>query len=59
MIILNDIMQKDRGMESDTNEVLIIYRKGNKFFEEKTPLMSKEEIASIILSKIREIKLGK
>jgi len=59
MIILNDIMQKDRGMESDTNEVLIIYKKGNKFFEEKTPLMSKEEIASIILSKIREIKLGK
>ncbi len=59
MIILNDIMQKDRGMGSDTNEVLIIYKKGNKFFEEKTPLQSKEKIAGIILSKVREIKLGK
>mgnify|MGYP001627060900 CR=1 FL=1 len=59
MIILNDIMQKDRGMGSDTNEVLIIYKKGNKLFEEKTPLQSKEKIAGIILSKVREIKLGK
>lgn len=58
MIILNDIMQKDRGMQSDTNQVVMIYKKGNKFFEEKTPLLSKEEIASIILSRIREIKLG-
>lgn len=59
MIVLNDIMQKNTGMESDTNEVVIIYKKRNKFFEEKTPLLSKEEIADIILSKIREIKLGK
>lgn len=59
MIVLNDIMQKNTGMGSDTNEVLIIYKKGNKFFEEKTPLQSKEKIADIILSKVMEIKLGK
>jgi len=59
MIILNDIMQKDRGMQADKNEVVIIYKKGNKFFEEKTPLLSKDEIANIILSKIKEIKIGR
>jgi len=59
MIILNDVMQKDRGMEADTNEVIIIYKKGKRFFEEKTPLMSKEDIAGVILSRIVEIKLGK
>ncbi|MEN2994309.1 MAG: bifunctional phosphopantothenoylcysteine decarboxylase/phosphopantothenate--cysteine ligase CoaBC [Thermodesulfovibrio sp.] len=59
MIILNDIMQKDRGMEADTNEVLIIYKRFNKFIEEKIPLQPKEKIASIILSKVKEIKLGK
>lgn len=59
MIILNDIMRKDTGMEADTNEVIMIYKKGKRFFEEKTPLASKEEIACRILSTIREIKLGK
>ncbi|MCS7214929.1 MAG: bifunctional phosphopantothenoylcysteine decarboxylase/phosphopantothenate--cysteine ligase CoaBC [Thermodesulfovibrio sp.] len=59
MIILNDIMQNDRGMGSDTNEVIIIYKKANKFIEEKIPLQSKENVAFIILSKIKEIKIGK
>lgn len=59
MIILNDIMQKDRGMQADKNEVIIIYKKGRKFLEEKTHLLPKEEIADIILSKIREIKIGR
>lgn len=59
MIVLNDIMRKDTGMEADTNEVIMIYKKGRRFFEEKTPLASKEEIAERILSRIMEIKLGK
>jgi len=59
MIVLNDIMQKDRGMNADTNEVVIIYKKGKRIFKEKTPLLPKEEIADIILSKIKEIKLGR
>lgn len=59
MIVLNDIMQKDRGMEADTNEIVMIYQKENKFFEEKIPLMSKEQVAERILSKILELKFGK
>jgi len=59
MIVLNDIMQQDRGMESDANEVMLIYKKRNNFFEEQTSLLSKDEIASIILSKILELKLAK
>lgn len=58
VIVLNDIMREDAGMSSDDNEVVIIYKKGNKFFEEKTSLLPKEEIANIVLSKIREIKIG-
>ncbi|MGB9710827.1 MAG: bifunctional phosphopantothenoylcysteine decarboxylase/phosphopantothenate--cysteine ligase CoaBC [Thermodesulfovibrio sp.] len=59
MIVLNDIMKKNTGMESDTNEVIIIYKKRNKFFEENTSLLSKEEIASLILSKVKELMLEK
>lgn len=59
MVVLNDIMRKDTGMGADTNEVIMIYKKGGRFFEEKTLLTSKEEIAQKILSKIMEIKLGK
>ncbi|GAB5045969.1 bifunctional phosphopantothenoylcysteine decarboxylase/phosphopantothenate--cysteine ligase CoaBC [Thermodesulfovibrio sp. TK110] len=59
MIILNDIMQKNTGMQSDTNQIIMLYKKGNKFFEEKTELLPKEEIASLILSKIKELKVGR
>ncbi|WP_353683364.1 bifunctional phosphopantothenoylcysteine decarboxylase/phosphopantothenate--cysteine ligase CoaBC [Thermodesulfovibrio sp. 3907-1M] len=59
MIVLNDIIQKNTGMQSDTNQIIMLYKKGNKFFEEKTELLPKEEIASLILSKIKELKVGK
>ncbi|GAQ95674.1 phosphopantothenoylcysteine decarboxylase [Thermodesulfovibrio aggregans] len=59
MIVLNDIMQKNTGMQSDTNQVIMIYKKGKKFFEEKTELLPKEDIAGLILSKVKELKFGK
>lgn len=57
MIVLNDISDSSIGMCSDFNRVTIIYRSGNEFIQEKTPTLSKDEISSIILSKIRELKL--
>ncbi len=59
MIVLNDITGKHGGMCSEYNEIIIIYKKGNNFYQEKTPLLTKEEVANIIISKIRELKLGK
>lgn len=55
MIILNDIS----SMSSDFNEVVMVYKKGKNFAEEKTSLLPKEEIANIILFKVKEIKLEK
>lgn len=58
MIILNDIRGKHGGMLSDNNEVIMIYKKEGNFYQDKTPLLSKEEIAQLILSKVRELKIG-
>jgi len=50
MIIANDITKKDTGFESDTNSVIIIDK--NLYIEE-TPLLTKLDLANIILSKIK------
>lgn len=59
MIVLNDITGKHGGMCSEYNQIIMIYKKGKNYYQEKTPLLTKEEIANIILSKIRELSLGK
>lgn len=59
MIVLNDITGKHGGMASDENQVVIIYKKKNRFYQYKTPLLPKEDVASIILSKIKELKFDK
>lgn len=55
MIVLNDIKI---SINTDYNQIVMIYKKGNRFYHDKTPLLSKEEIANIILSKIRDLKVG-
>lgn len=59
MIVLNDISGENSAMSLDNNQIIIIYKKGRIFYQDKTPLLSKEEIACLILSKIKELKLGK
>ena len=49
LIVINDIIGKDTGFGSDTNQVSLIDR---DYQLEKLPLLSKEECASIILDKI-------
>ncbi|MCS7203436.1 MAG: bifunctional phosphopantothenoylcysteine decarboxylase/phosphopantothenate--cysteine ligase CoaBC [Thermodesulfovibrio sp.] len=55
MIVLNDIAT---GFNSDTNEGVIIFKRNDKYFEEKIPLVSKEEFSSLILTKVLELKVG-
>lgn len=59
LIVLNDITGNNGGMCSDYNKIIMIYKKGEDFYQEETPLLTKEEIAHIILSKIRELKLDR
>lgn len=58
MIVLNDISKENAGFNSDTNEGIIIFKKHNRYHQEKIPLMHKEEFASLILTKIKEQKVG-
>ena len=51
VIIANDVSQKDRGFESDNNEIYIVYP--NKKII-KIPLTSKREIAEKLLSNITQ-----
>jgi len=55
MIVVNDVTAKDAGFDTDTNQVIIISKNGTK---EELPLMSKEEVASEILDRIKTIKQG-
>jgi phosphopantothenoylcysteine decarboxylase/phosphopantothenate--cysteine ligase len=50
-IIANDISRKDRGFESDNNEVLIILKNGKT---KHIPLTSKNEVAREIVSYISD-----
>ena len=49
MIIANDVSKKDRGFNSDLNEVFIIDKKGKI---EKVKKNSKKFVASIVAKKI-------
>lgn len=46
-VVINDVSQSDRGFESDTNEVFIIKKNGDK---KKISLRSKKEIAEEMVS---------
>ncbi len=52
MIVANDVSRKDSGFEADTNIAKIIYRDGRI---EETSLMKKEELANLILDRVKEI----
>lgn len=52
MIVFNDVTEKGAGFETDTNRVTIINKLGSK----QTELMSKDDIADIILDGYLEIK---
>lgn len=51
MIIANDISREDVGFQSDENEVTII----TDDFQKKFPIMSKTEVADIILDRIKDL----
>ncbi|OGN91052.1 MAG: phosphopantothenoylcysteine decarboxylase [Chloroflexi bacterium RBG_13_48_17] len=55
LIIANDIMSKVSGIGADTNQVVIIGRKGKI---EELPLLSKREVADRILDRVAQF-LGK
>jgi phosphopantothenoylcysteine decarboxylase/phosphopantothenate--cysteine ligase len=55
LIIANDITAKVSGIGADTNQVVIIDRKGKI---EELPLLSKREVADIILDRVAQF-LGK
>ena len=51
-VVLNSLQDKGAGFRGDTNKVTLIDRDGH----EEHPLMSKREVASIIVDKIEKIK---
>lgn len=51
-IVANDLTKKGAGFNTDTNIVKIIDAEGNM---EDYPLMSKEDVADIILDKVKEL----
>lgn len=52
MIVFNDVTMAGSGFDTDTNEVVIIDRKGEK----KLPMMSKEDVATALFDRIIELK---
>jgi phosphopantothenoylcysteine decarboxylase / phosphopantothenate---cysteine ligase len=50
LIVANDITQSDAGFDVDTNRVTIIDKKGKS---EALPLMSKRDVAELILDRVR------
>jgi phosphopantothenoylcysteine decarboxylase/phosphopantothenate--cysteine ligase len=52
MIVFNDVTEKGAGFETDTNNVVILDRRGSA----KTGLRSKDEIADVILDRYLKIK---
>jgi len=53
LIAVNDVSLKGAGFDVDTNIVTLIDRDGQLV---NYPLMKKEEVANIILDKIRQIQ---
>lgn len=52
MIVANDVSRSDAGFEADTNIVKMIYRNGDT---EDSTLMSKDEVADLILDRAKEL----
>ncbi|MCP4666232.1 MAG: bifunctional phosphopantothenoylcysteine decarboxylase/phosphopantothenate--cysteine ligase CoaBC [Deltaproteobacteria bacterium] len=55
MIVANDVSRNDAGFETDTNLVKIIYRDGKV---EDAPLMTKEEVADLVLDRAKGLLDG-
>ncbi len=51
MIVANDVSQSDAGFNVETNRALLLFRDGRA---EACPLMSKEELANVILDRLDE-----
>ncbi len=52
LIVANDVSRKDAGFEVDTNIAKIISKDGKI---EETPLLKKDELANLILDKVKEL----
>jgi phosphopantothenoylcysteine decarboxylase/phosphopantothenate--cysteine ligase len=55
MIVANDVSRDDAGFETDTNIVKIIYGDGEV---EDPPLMTKEELAHLVLDRVKALWEG-
>ena len=55
MIVANDVSRNDAGFETDTNKVKMIYKDGQV---EDSPLMSKDEVAHLILDRVKALLEG-
>ncbi len=53
MIVANDVSRGDAGFASETNEVKMIFRDGSV---EDSPLMSKEDVADLVLDRINALR---
>ena len=52
MIVANDVSRADAGFEADTNIIKMIFRDGHV---EDSPLMTKDEVADLVLDRIRSL----
>jgi phosphopantothenoylcysteine decarboxylase/phosphopantothenate--cysteine ligase len=52
MIVANDVSRDDAGFEADTNIIKIIFRDGHV---EDLPLMTKDEVANLILDRVKTL----
>ena len=56
MIVANDVSRSDAGFATDTNQVKILYADGRV---EDSPLLSKDEVAGLILDRAVGLRNGK
>ncbi len=52
LIVINNVLEEGAGFEVDTNKVVIVDRRGKI---NKLPVMPKDEVARIILDKVRKL----
>ena len=52
MIVANDVSRADAGFEANTNIIKMIFRDGHV---EDSPLMTKDEVADLVLDRIRSL----
>lgn len=55
MIVANDVSRDDAGFEADTNRIKMIYGDGHV---EDSPLMTKDEVAHLILDRVKVLLEG-